>query len=452
MAVTDTYSYTLQSCDSATYPDIEDVCTYVSPSPFVGQIVYIDGSPSSETYLVVSNGLNATLCNGPMPTLKTTALKTCGDAIADRMFEVVNCKDSTDVRNVLLASTYANGTVLLFAGECDCYKINKSISNYDESLTVSFSFNSCRKCLEYSTSILCDYGQRTISYAVGVQFPADEPQDRGFNECCYSNIVLADLTQSDSYYNDFTSVFFKRPTPNDTVTFQLVGVSTGTTTLVDGTHGTELALGNSINPDLAYFIVDWNSVLSTFGLGEDIYTIRKVATFGGIAINVDSIVTYDLRHFTQSLADSTARLDWSLDGRLTALDVDFKDTGYVNSVRLRGFFGNRKSVIEQNNLLYNSKEGQNYYQGQINMALSFEYAYQAYNVPECALRVLYAEGIFGNEIFANDYNKNNHSYLYNRFPVILNDDNGLEYPTFGRGANISLTFSDRSKNNRKFNY
>lgn len=132
--------------------------------------------------------------------------------------------------------------------------------------------------------------------------------------------------------------------------------------------------------------------------------------------------------------------------------MDFKDTGYVNSVRLRGFFGNRKSVIEQNNLLYNSKEGQNYYQGQINMALSFEYAYQAYNVPECALRVLYAEGIFGNEIFANDYNKNNHSYLYNRFPVILNDDNGLEYPTFGRGANISLTFSDRSKNNRKFNY
>ena len=450
MSVTDTYSYTLQSCDSGSYPDIVNVCTYVSPSPFSGQIVYIDGSPSAETYLVVSNGVNSTLCNGPMPTLKTTSLKTCGDAIADRMYEVLNCSDPSEIRNVLLPSTYALGTVLLFTGECVCYKVSKNISFYDESLTVDVSFASCRSCLEYTTSILCDYGQRTISYAVGVQFPKEEPQDRGFDECCYSNIVLGHLTDSDSYYNDFTTVFFKQPTPNDTVTFQLVGASTGTTVLVDGTHGVEYPLGSAAQPDLSYFKVEWRKILSV--LGEDVYTIRKVATFGGVAINVDSIVTYDLRHFNVDIADNTVRLDWTMDGKLTALDANFKNTGYENSVRLRGFFGDRKSVIEQNNLLYNSKDGQNYYQGQINMALSYEYAFQAYNVPECALRVLYAEGIFANNFYANDYNKNNHSYLYDRFPVILNDDNGLEYPIFGRGANVSLTFSDRSKNNRKFNY
>ena len=85
------------------------------------------------------------------------------------------------------------------------------------------------------------------------------------------------------------------------------------------------------------------------------------------------------------------------------------------------------------------------------MSNSFDYLFAAYNVPECVIRPLYNEGLFGNELFISDYNLNNHDYNYELFPVIFEDDNGTEYQVRGRGANVSLQFSDRQKNNRKTN-
>lgn len=457
MSLDDRYSYTLQSCDAGKYPDIQNLCTQTNPSPFDGQIVYINTAPyggfntidQGRTYLVVANGLNATLCNGFMPPLGSTFLVSCADPNADLLYQVVNCADDTDTRNVLLASSYSIGDVLRFTGECSCWTVLKAISNYDETPTVANTFTNCTECLEEVVGEQCEYGERTIGYAVSLGFPTPEPQDRGFAECCYSNTVLADLASTDSYKNDFTSVFYKRQTPNDTVTYEIIGVSTGTTALVDGVHGTLYAFGGAEQPDLSYFRVEWRDILST--LGEDIYTIRMVQTIAGVVNNVDSIVSYSLKQWSISNADNTVRMDWTMDGKLEKINVDFKNSGYSNSVRTRGYFGDRTPNIEQDNVLYSSKKGTPYYQDQITMSNSFSYVYQANNVPECVARPIYAEGIYGNEIFISDYNTNNHSYLYEVFPVILEDDNGPAYQVKGRGVDINLTFGDRAKDNRKTN-
>jgi hypothetical protein len=220
-------------------------------------------------------------------------------------------------------------------------------------------------------------------------------------------------------------------------------------TLVNGTHGTLYSYGGTEQPDLSYFRIEWRDVLSA--IGEDIYTIRKELTIAGVSFNIDSPVTYDLRSFSQSLADNTIRIDWAMDGKLVKIDTDFKNTNYTNSLRLQGFFGDRQAKIEQDNVVYSSKKGQPYFQDQITMSNNFEYIFQAYNLLECIVRPLFEEAIFANEFFLNDYNLNNHSYFYDRLPVILVDDNGSEYQVRNRAVNVNLTFADRNKNNRKTN-
>jgi hypothetical protein len=365
------------------------------------------------------------------------------------MYIVQNCADATDERNVLVAAAYVNGTVLRFSGECSCWKVISLTSTYDENPTVSNSFSECSECLEEVLSEVCEYEERDISYAVSLAFPDVEPEDRGFKECCVSSIVFGDLSDTASYKNDFTTVFYKKQTPNDTVVYKIIGVTTGTTTLVDGTHGTLYAFGGSEQPDLSYFKVEWRKILST--LGEDIYTIRKELTIAGVSANVDSSVTYDLRQFSQKTADNTVRIDWTLDGKLVKIDTDFKNTNYENSIRMQGFFGDRQAKIEQDNVTFSSKKGLSYYQDQITMTNNYEYIFNAYNISECIVRPLYEEGIFGNEFFISDYNLNNHSYFYELLPVILVDDNGAEYQVRGRGMDVNLTFADRTKDNRKTN-
>jgi hypothetical protein len=299
-------------------------------------------------------------------------------------------------------------------------------------------------------SAVCEYDERQLSYAVSLQFPKSEPINRGFSECCYSNLVFGDLSDTDPYKNDFTSVFYKRQTPSDTVTYQIIPQSTGVpVTLVDGTHGVLYAYGGSEQPDLSYFKVEWRKILST--IGEDIFTIRMNLTIGGVAVTKDSLVTYDLKQFSQSLADNTVRIDGKMDGKLEKIDTDFKNTGYENSVRVQGYFGDTQSNWEEDSVVFSSKNGQKYYDSQITMSNSEDYLFKAYNVPECVVRPLYNEVLFSNQIFISDYNLNNHSYLFELQQVKLKEDNGREYKVFNRGVDVNLTFEDRTKDNRKTN-
>jgi len=461
MAQEDKYSYTLQSCDPVTYPDIVNLCTNAVPSPFSGLVVYINQTyfnPSTgqvepidsyKTYQVVSNGLNSTICNGNMPNLQTTALDTCGDPISNRMYEVQDCNRGLLFRNVLLPIQYPIDRVLRFTGECTCWKVIGNISFYDEAPTVANDFDGCTECQEEVVSELCEYEERTIGFANALNFPQTEPPDRGFKECCISSLVLADLSDADPYKNDFTSVFYKRQTPADTISYEIIGASTGTTVLVDGVHGVLYPFGGAEQPDLSYFKVEWRLILGA--LGEDVYTIRKVVNIAGVPTNIDSLVTYDLKSFTKTLADNSVRFDSKLDGKLVKIDVDFKNSGYENSVRLPGYFGNRQPAFEQDNVVFSSKKGKSYFESQITMSNDWEYTYQANQIQECLARPLLEELIWGNEIFISDYNLNNHDYRYELWPVVLADAGDINYPVLSRKIDVNLTFRDRTKDNRKTN-
>jgi hypothetical protein len=349
-----------------------------------------------------------------------------------------------------LAAAQTIGDVLRFVGECTCWEVIELASTYNEILTIDTTFSDCTTCKATVVAENCLYEERTIGYAVKLELPQPEPPDRGFVECCYSNIVFGDLSDTDPYRNDFSSVFFQRQTPTDTVTFEIVGVSTGVTALVDGTHGVFSPISaTNTNPNLTYFKVEWRKILSV--LGEDVYTIRMNQTIAGVTVPPIDSNSFELKPFSVVRANNTVRIDSKQDGTLEKIDVNFKNSLYETSLRVQGYFGDSQPSIEKDSVIFSSKKGKKYYSDQITMSNDPEYTFQASNIPECISRQLINEIIFGNEIFISDYNTNNHSYLYELFPVDLEDVATNDYPIRGRGVSIEMTFKDRSKDNRKTN-
>jgi hypothetical protein len=386
-----------------------------------------------------------------MPLLGAANLTSCVDSNNDKMYRLINCNDPKDTRDVLFAVAQTIGDVINFSGECDCWKVNELLSTYTESPTVAATYTSCEECLGTVAANVCEYEERTKFTALKAQDIVPEPPDRGFEECCYSNLVFGDVADpNNKYHNDFSTVYYQKQTPSDTVVFEIVGVSTGTTALVDVTHG-ELYDFDAAhpNPNLSYFKVEWHKILTA--LGEDVYTIRMQISIAGLpAQNVDSN-SFILKPWSIAKADNTARFDCTMDGTLENTGVDFKGSNFETSLRVPGYFGNAQDEVTQKNVVFNSKKGLKMFESQITMSNDPVYTFQANNIPECISRQIRELLIFGNEIFISDYNLNNHSYRYELSPVILDGIESYDYPVIGRGVSISMTFRNRSKNNRKTN-
>ena len=450
MSIVDSYVYRLVSCGA--HPNIDKVCTSVTPSPFDGQVVYIDQFYNlqtldpSKTYEVLFLGLNISCSSGPMPQLAATSLVSCADPNASLIFRLTNCADTKDVRFVLFVVAPNIGDVVNFVGECTCWVVQNLTSVYTEAPTVDTIYVTCADCLGTVAGAVCINQTRTIGYALKVKLPQPEPPDRGFIECCYSNLVFGDLGDTDPYKNDFSSVFFQKQTPSDTVTFDLIGISTGTTPLVDVTHGVLYDFDPShTNPELTYFRVDWRKILDV--LGEDIFTIRMNVSIAGVGPTAVDSNSFDLRAFSQQRANNTVRIDSIMDGTLEKIDVNFKDSNYETSLRVEGYFGDAQDEVTQDNIVFGD-----YKEKQITLSNDPSYTFQANNIPECISRELRKFIIYANQIFISDYNLNNHSYEYELRPVVLDEVSQYGYPVQSRAVNISMSFKDRFKDNRKTNY
>ena len=456
------FYYTLDSCDVGSWSDGNTYATTAFASPLSGLIVYKNAtSPitgfveQAQTYLVnplVGNPTGQVL-NLPT-TLVASNLASCADANIDKMYKLLLCGYEKITRDVLFLAAQNINDVIHFDGECSCWRVAFKMSTYTEvAPAIAATHTDCETCLATIASEVCTYGERSRSFAVRIKPLAIEPVDRGFSECCYSNRVFADLAEPNNvYHNDFTSVFYQKQSPNDTVTFEIIGVSTGTTALVDGTHGTLYDFDPlHPNPNLSYFRVSWHDILAAVGLGEDVYTIRMNISIAGLPATAKDTNSFDLKAWSIARANGTARIDCAMDGTLEAINVNFKGSDYDTSLRIKGYFGNPQDEYEQFNVVHQSKKGYKNYTNQITMNNDPSFTFQANNIPECISRELREFIAFGNDLYISDYNLNNHSYRYEVKPVVLDGVDSNDYPVEGRGVNISMTFKDRNKTNRKTN-
>lgn len=456
MSITTYVIYDLISCGAH-----DSVYNMYAPSnnahPLAGQVVYVNqpnfagNSPiiQAYTYTLTLSTVQATAT--VLPLLAAANLTSCADTNNDKMYRIRNCADIKDEREVLFSAAQTIGNVLNLTGECTCWEVMELLCTYTETATIANTYSDCPTCSNALAATVCDYGTRTLSYCVKVQDLVPDPVDRGFAECCYSNLVLADVADpTNEYHNDFTSVYYQKQTPNDTVTYQIIGVSTGTNSLSDPAHGILYDFDAAHpNPDLSYFRVDWRLILST--LGEDTYTIRMNISIAGLPAQAVDSNSFILKAWSIARADSTARFDCIMDGKLEASGVDFKGSNFDNSLRVAGYFGNQTPDWTQKNIVFSSKNNIKMFESQVTMSNDPTYIFQANNIPECISRQLNELMMFGNQLFISDYNLNNHSYRYELTPVVFDSVDSYDYPVQGRGVSIQLSFKSRSKNNRKTN-
>lgn len=438
-------NYTLTTCDALTHQTITNLC-WDSRHPLEGKVVYIDQvyngfvvSPST-TYTLTYDGQNVDVCNGWLPRIKQTTEDACSPSYFIGKFQ--NCETGA-FRSFGFTAADPTDDVIRLDGDCDCWKYVSEDTIADELTTAYTGYLDCTECLETRGEEICPSGERSLSYAVVAGLPTNTPPDRGFAQCCYTQLALASISDSSEYKNDETGVYFKRDVPNSTVVFKLVDAITTTEYLLnDATYGEFQDFGG-VQADLTYFVVSWRKVLTLLGAGS--YQIKQEITVAGLSDEFYSN-TFTLRTFSIDNADKTVRIDCQQDGLLVRPNVDFKGTTFRTMLRLNGFFGRAERSFTVDRLFKRDYDSQ-----QITTSIDTDYKFQALKIPACISDELFDFVLLGNRVTISDYNKNNHSYNYELKEVALENNDGTEYFTLDRGVNVNLTFSDRFKNNRKTN-
>lgn len=261
------------------------------------------------------------------------------------------------------------------------------------------------------------------------------PQDRGFEECCCEELVLAKST-SNSWETDKTSAWMKLSDPADTVTFNLYkdGVLTTYTP-------TAIAFPNE--PNAYYTTVEWIDVLNADGIG--CYELQIEYEISGIT----GIITwgkYRLLPFTIQNAIATARLRANFDGYHEIEQINFTGSGVESTYRFNGFIGNRQPNTEIDNIIYNNREMKRVIRENLN-----EYEILVDPSLKCVTKPLVDLYLLSeNNLYISDYNAHNHDYCINDLPVIVSESPELTYYDFARKASLKCTVADKFKNKRTY--
>ena len=299
------------------------------------------------------------------------------------------------------------------------------------------------KQLFYTLLPLIDGSERGLSYADGVVLPKT-PEEKDFNECCYDYPVFASTTDATDYKNDYNGFYFQRQTGGDTCDFILVEEDGTTHTITDDTYGFFKDFGDiDNNSELKTFVVLWNSVINSLGVG--CYTIKLSKNIAGVVSETESL-GFNLKEFTSEKADGTVRIDCLQDGELRHYKTNFKGSEFKDSLRFSGFFGNRNPTYEEDSIVF-----ANDVDTQISMIQNNEYICNSELLPNEYTTKLFDFILFGNSIFANDYNSDNSNYDYIKFPVKFDSTEEVKHYRKNRNQKISLKFVDRNKDRRKTN-
>lgn len=260
-------------------------------------------------------------------------------------------------------------------------------------------------------------------------------QNRGFEECCCEELVLAKST-SNSWETDKTSAWMKLSDPADSVSFDLYK---------DGVLTTYLTTANPFpkEPNAYFTTINWIDVLNSDGLGcyelkvnYDISGIQGVFTWG----------KYKLLPFTIQNALTTARIRANFDGYHEIEQIDFTDSGVESTYRFNGFIGNRQPNTEIDNIIYNNREMKRVIRENLN-----EYEILVDPTLKCVTKPLVDLYLLSeNNLYISDYNAHNHDYCINDLPVIVSQSPELTYYDFSRKASLKCVVADKFKNKRTY--
>ena len=264
-----------------------------------------------------------------------------------------------------------------------------------------------------------------------------EEEVRGAKSCCSDTLVLAHLTESESWKNDVLGVVIKKSDASDVVTISMEDC--------DGVVLTNLGEAGSYPADtLAQgFIYDWKKVLTTYGIGT--YIVKVNYTIAGIT-NGFTWGMYDLKSYSIENAQGTVRIYSNFNSFFQPLNLDFTNSNHKDSVRFNGFFGNREPKTDIVNYIDKGRSVVKATRENLN-------TYTLNSDPleiGVTRRILDFHLLNEDTCFISDHNKYNHDYLILDKPVVLEESAEVEYISKDRRASITAIFGDRRKTEKSF--
>lgn len=269
------------------------------------------------------------------------------------------------------------------------------------------------------------------------------------NECCYVNLVCADLTSNDLDKNDTTSLFYELTTASDTFAIDLYNSNGLVANLTDNSYGTLYNLGSisfySNQSKLCGFIANWKSILTTFG--EDTYYFKQ--TINGEEFNS---LNYTLKQWSETNVTGYVLIESYMNGLIQRIGINLKGINARDCQRVKGFFGLNQPETVTTQDLFTSLNGNNREVVNRKTIKVDVYELQINPLKECFADRIINYHFFANEIYITDNNEFNYSKNYVRVKVNTSDSPKLEYPKGSKTVEITLKLKEAIQDNVKTNY
>tara|TARA_R110002153_G_scaffold32752_5_gene99067 strand:+ start:857 stop:1729 length:873 start_codon:yes stop_codon:yes gene_type:complete len=275
-----------------------------------------------------------------------------------------------------------------------------------------------------------------------IQFPEgfkEEDRIKCKTDCCDAQLKLASLIDNDNYQNDVTGITIKKADLSDIVEFEITNCDDPNTPLpLLG------EIGNYPQDDLATgFIFVWKEYLAAYGEGK--YNINVNFTISGV-VGGYLYGQYELQKYSIQSARHTFRVWSEFKSYFQKQNIDFTDSNFKDSIRAFGFFGNRQTKTEINNLISAGRKVEKVTRENLN-----EYKLTTDPVSITISRQLLNFHFLNEDVtLISDHNRHNHDYLLFDVPVVLEETPEIEYQSRNRGATITATFGDRNKLSKSF--
>ena len=255
-------------------------------------------------------------------------------------------------------------------------------------------------------------------------------EDRGLSRCEKPIQILATLTSTQRYKNDLTGVALIA----DTLTVELEDSSGNLTT----------APGESVSfpyqSNASGFVIDWRQVTRNLGteIATDCYKVKLSGTTSGISFSY-YYGAFDLNVWSMQLARNTVQVFSVLNDVVRKDGINYKDSGFCNSVRFKGSFGFMQPNYETTNLTYTDRTRK-----KVNNEALRTYELRTSYLLGCVTEMIDEQHLLAaNSIWITEHNPLSH-IQYIEFPVILDEDTSpsLEYPA-GVYAKLTAVFKDK---------
>lgn len=265
-----------------------------------------------------------------------------------------------------------------------------------------------------------------------------EVYDNSPKECCIPELVLASITDpGTTWKNDITSAWFKIEDSADTLEFKVYKEVDGIEVLANY-QPTKIAFVVNPNETDYYATIPWKTVLSTDG--EGCYHYKIVWNVGGVA-GVTDWGEYVLRTYSAENAKGTIRLRVVLNQMHKIENIDFTNSKVQDTMRLKGFFGNREPDMIIDNLVYQDRKSYNVQREIINN-------YTLFTDP---IKQSYADDIIDLyllsefELYISDHNPFNFTTEFKDLAVIVEESPALEYLDFTNYVKITAKLQEKKK-------